>query len=67
MPSHPDTYSGRYRQSQRQAGKAQVLFWLQTELRDKIDEIVRLNGYKSRSDAVEDLLRETISRKGSRA
>lgn len=57
----------RYKQAQKTRGKAQVLVWMETELRDLVDEVARAKGYKNRSEAVEKLLRETINTKGSLA
>lgn len=57
----------RYKQAQKTRGKAQVLVWMETELRDLVDEVARAKGYKNRSEAVEKLLRETINTKGSAA
>ncbi len=57
----------RYKQAQKTRGKAQVLVWMETELRDLVDEVAKTKGYKNRSEAVEKLLRETISMKGSLA
>lgn len=61
------TPMARYKATQRTQGKAQVLVWMKTDLRDMIDEVAKRKGYKNRSEAVEQLLTETINMKGSLA
>ena len=57
----------RYQAKQRIAGKTQVLIWMQEELKAELDEVVRAEGFKNRSEALESLLRQSINKKGSRA
>lgn len=42
----------RYRQNRKAKGEQQVLIWVQQDLRERLDEIVRKRGYKNRSEAV---------------
>ena len=69
MPVSPaaTTPMARYKEAQRTKGKAQVMVWMKTDLRDLIDEVAKIKGYKNRSEAVEQLLTETIKMKGSLA
>lgn len=57
----------RYKAAQKSRGRAQVLVWMPTDLRDDLDQVVAGKGYKNRSQAIEELLRTAISMKGSSA
>lgn len=57
----------RYRAGQRKRGRAQVLIWMEEDLKQEVDDMMRLHGFKNRSEAITSLIRETIQKKGRTA
>ena len=54
----------RYKQARKSEGKAQVLVWLKTDLRDLVDQQMAAEGHKNRSEAIESVIQRAINMKG---
>ncbi len=55
----------RWKQGQIDAGRVQVQVWLSSEDKDALDSMMRQNGYRNRSELMQELIRETTNRKGT--
>ncbi len=52
--------SENYRRRRATQAQAQVQIWLDTELREKMDEAVKLKGYRNRSEFISELLNKQL-------
>lgn len=48
--------STNYRHKKAHSGESQVVVWLPVAIRERLDQAVKANGYKNRSEAVNEAL-----------